>query len=403
MTEDPIRTNRGLDFLALACLVLIAASLRPAATSLGPVLAEVGEAFTLHEWQIGLLAALPGFGFACFGAVAIPLMRRFGLFTTLSIACATIIAGILFRSVVGDWMSFAILTILALFGMAVGNVILPVYVRARFPDRSHLGATVFTVSLGMGAMFPSLLTAPIAAEYGTWRTGLGVWALVPSAALIGWIILRAANSVPTLRPSGPAPVDAGARKHIFSSSKARYMAMFFGLQSVNAYVQFGWLPQIYRDAGLDPVMAGVMMTIVTFSGLPGGFIAPQILARGIFPRFFLASYAVSGALGYLGLLIMPATLPALWAALLSYAGFAFPAALALITSRTRAVSITARTSAFVQSSGYVLAAICPLVVGGLLGLSGGWAVPLWFMIGICVLMGITGVLAASPGTVDEEV
>jgi len=180
------------------------------------------------------------------------------------------------------------------------------------------------------------------------------------------------------------------------------MAMFFGLQSVNAYVQFGWLPQIYRDAGLDAVAAGIMLTIVTLGGIPGGFLAPQIIMRGILPRFFLLSFSLSAVIGYTGLLLTPTAVPALWAILLSYGGFAFPAALALITGRTREVSVTARTSAFVQSSGYILAAIGPLAVGGLLGLSGGWAVPLWFMVGVSTLMGVTGFLAASPGSVDEE-
>ncbi len=405
MSQPPheLKTGRGLDALALLCLILIAASLRPAATSLGPVLAEVQTAFSLHEWQIGLLTALPGFCFAGFGLVSIPLLRRLGLFTTLALACGLIGVGILVRSLVGDWTGFALLTVLALIGMAVGNVVLPVYVKARFPARGQLGSTVFTVSLGLGAMFPSLLTAPLAQHFSTWRFGLGFWALIPLAGLITWVALRAASSVPRLRAdSTSAPDSQAPRRHIYTSSKARYMAMFFGLQSVNAYVQFGWLPQIYRDAGLDPVMAGVMMTIVTFSGIPGGFIAPQIVARGFWTRTMLASFAVAAALGYLGLLVMPATLPALWAALLSYGGFAFPAALALITARTRAVSVTARTSAFVQPVGYVLAAVCPLIVGGLLGLSGGWTAPLLFMIVVCVLMGITGVLAASPGSVDDE-
>ncbi|WP_245940799.1 MULTISPECIES: MFS transporter [Brevibacterium] len=405
MSQPPheLKTGRGLDALALLCLVLIAASLRPAATSLGPVLAEVQSEFALHEWQVGLLTALPGVCFAAFGLVAIPLLRRLGLFTTLALSCVLIGAGILVRALVGDWTGFALLTVLALIGMAVGNVVLPVYVKARFPERGQLGSTVFTVSLGLGAMFPSLFTAPLAQDFSTWRVGLGAWALIPVAGLVVWIVLRAAHSVPVVGASATsAPESQAPRRHIFTSSKARFMAMFFGLQSVNAYVQFGWLPQIYRDAGLDPVLAGVMMTIVTFGGIPGGFIAPQIIARGILPRTIVASFAVAGVLGYLGLLAMPATLPALWAALLSYAGFAFPAALALITARTRAVSVTARTSAFVQPIGYVLAAVCPLVVGGLLGLSGGWTVPLLFMIGVCVLMGITGVIAAAPGSVDDE-
>src|SRR5690606_10719067 len=166
------------------------------------------------------------------------------------------------------------------------------------------------------------------------------------------------------------------RRAVFTSPKARYMAMFFGLQSANAYLQFGWLPQIYRDAGLDPFLAGIMLTIVTFGGLPGGFLAPQIIVRGIAPRAFLVSFGASAVARYTGLLLSPATTPWLWAVLLGYGGFAFPAALALITSRTREVSVTASTSAFVQSSGYVLGALCPLVVGGLLGVTGGWQVPL---------------------------
>ncbi|MBR7503242.1 MFS transporter, partial [Mycobacterium tuberculosis] len=85
-----------------------------------------------------------------------------------------------------------------------------------------------------------------------------------------------------------------------------------------------------------------------------------------------------------------------------YGGFAFPAALALITSRTRDVSITARTSAFVQSTGYVLAALGPLAVGALLGASGSWTPPLVLLIVVSALMGVTGYLSAAPGTVDDE-
>lgn len=397
------RTGRGLDLLALICLILIASSLRPAASSLGPVLSELKTAYSLLEWQTGLLTALPGMVFAICGFIAVPVLRRVGLFASLVIACSFVIVGVGGRVLTDQWLGFAGLTVVALAGMSIGNVILPVYVKTRFPDRPSLGATAFTVSLGLGAMFPALLTAPIAGHFDDWRIGLGVWALVPVGALVTWIVLRLAGSVPNLRQRAPESHEvAPPRRHIFTSRKAMYMAMFFGLQSANAYVQFGWLPQVYRDAGLDPVLAGLMLTIVTLGGLPGGFLAPQIIMRSILPRFFLVTFAVSAVLGYLGLLLAPAATPVLWAILLSYGGFAFPAALALITGRTRDVSVTARTSAFVQSSGYVLAAIGPLAVGGLLGFSGGWSVPLSLMVGVSALMGVTGFLAASPGTVDEE-
>ena len=406
MTPSPersYRTGRGLDVLALIGLILIACSLRPAASSLGPVLSEVQSAYTLAEWQTGLLTALPGLIFAICGFIAVPVLKKVGLFRALAIACALIIVGVGGRVLVDQWVSFAGLTVVALAGMSIGNVILPVYVKTRFPDRASLGATAFTVSLGLGAMFPAFLSAPIAGHFDNWRFGLGVWALIPACALVTWSVLKLAGSVPNLNRSADEPREVEPpRRHIFTSGKARYMAMFFGLQSANAYVQFGWLPQVYRDAGLDPVAAGIMLTIVTIGGIPGGFLAPQIIMRSILPRFFLVSFSVSASFGYVGLLLMPTTAPMLWAILLAYGGFAFPAALALITGRTHDVSITARTSAFVQSSGYVLAAIGPLAVGGLLGLSGGWSVPLVFMIGVSALMGVTGFLAASPGTVDQE-
>ena len=401
--EHGHRTGRGLDVLALACLVLIACSLRPAASSLGPVLSEVQGAYALAEWQTGLLTALPGLIFAICGFIAVPVLKKIGLFRSLVMTCVLITVGVGARVLVDSWVSFAGLSVVALAGMSIGNVILPVYVKTRFPDRANLGATAFTVSLGLGAMFPALLTAPITGHFDNWRVGLGIWALVPICGLVTWIILKLVHSVPSLaEPTNGTHEAAPPRRHIFTSSKARYMAMFFGLQSVNAYVQFGWLPQVYRDAGLDPVLAGLMLTVVTLGGIPGGFLGPQIIMRSIAPRVFLVSFSVSAVFGYLGLLLAPTTLPLLWAILLAYGGFAFPSALALITGRTQDVSITARTSAFVQSSGYVLAAIGPLAVGGLLGLSGGWSVPLLFMVGVSTLMGVTGYLAASPGTVDEE-
>ena len=35
------------------------------------------------------------------------------------------------------------------------------------------------------------------------------------------------------------------------------MALFFGLQSVQAYSIFGWFAEVYRDAGFDPHTAGL--------------------------------------------------------------------------------------------------------------------------------------------------
>lgn len=222
MTSQPEhghRTGRGLDVLALVCLILIACSLRPAASSLGPVLSEVQDAFTLVEWQTGLLTALPGLIFAICGFIAVPVLKKIGLFSSLLLTCVLITVGVGARVLVDGWVAFAGLTVIALAGMSIGNVILPVYVKARFPDRANLGATAFTVSLGMGSMFPAFLTAPVAGHFDNWRVGLGMWALVPACALVTWIILKLARSIPSLDQSEQDTHEAAPpRRHIFTSA-----------------------------------------------------------------------------------------------------------------------------------------------------------------------------------------
>lgn len=388
--------------LAVLSAVLMAACLRPAATSLGPVLAEVETAFGLQGWQTGLLTALPGAAYVVFGAVAFLLLRRLGMFRALLLCVVAIAVGLLLRVLGDSWTAFAGFTTLALAGMAMGNVILPVYVKARFPRSQARAVTVFMMSLGLGAALPSLLTAPAAEALGGWRAGLGLWAALPVLALVVWLALRGLGPVPDVSSRTPTAADGTRPRAITASRGVWALTVYFGLQSLHAYVQFGWGAQIYRDAGLDPVAAGLMVTIIVAGGIPGGFIAPQIVARGRHVRAVLVGYAVASMVGYAGLLLAPTTLPWLWAVGLAVGGFSFPSSLALITVRTRRPEVTARTSGFVQPVGYLLAAIGPLLLGVVLESTGSWEVPLIALLVLAGLMGAAALAAGAPGTVDAE-
>src|SRR4051812_50104047 len=48
------------------------------------------------------------------------------------------------------------------------------------------------------------------------------------------------------------------------------LAVYFGLQSTSAYVIIGWLPQIYRDAGLSADQAGLLFAAPPLLGVPPG-------------------------------------------------------------------------------------------------------------------------------------
>ena len=77
-------------------------------------------------------------------------------------------------------------------------------------------------------------------------------------------------------------------------------------------------------------------------------------------------------------------------------------ALALVTARTHDPHVTTQVSGFIQSIGYLFSAIGPLLVGVLFEVTGGWDVPLWFLLGSVLVFVASGVVASGPGLVDVE-
>ena len=60
-------------------IILLSLNLRPAAVSVGPVLAEIRDEFSMSGPTAGLLTSLPVIGFAVFGAMAPAAAHRIGL------------------------------------------------------------------------------------------------------------------------------------------------------------------------------------------------------------------------------------------------------------------------------------------------------------------------------------
>jgi CP family cyanate transporter-like MFS transporter len=96
----------------------------------------------------------------------------------------------------------------------------------------------------------------------------------------------------------------------------------------------------------------------------------------------------------------------LWVVILGLGqGAAFAIGLTLLVLRTRTHDSTAQLSAMAQSFGYLIAGLGPLVVGALHSSSGGWHVPLVFLLILLIPEAVTGLRAAAPGfiTVNEAV
>lgn len=402
------KASSAQKLLTVVAVAVMAAVLRPAATSIGPVLAELKADLGFTDSVAGFLTALPGLAFAIVGLTANRVVPKLGLLPALLQASALIFLGLLVRALTGSWELFLLFSFVALAGMAIGNVLLPAFIKVTFPQKATAMATVYTTFLAVGAITPTFL-APILEQRGSqwlgpnsgWRVAVGVWTLLALTSFVLWLLVRI--RVPL--PGAAASFGKGERfrvRQLWRSPTAVALMLFFGTQSMNAYIQFGWLTQIYRDLGLDAQPAALMTTIVAAGGIPAGLLMPRVVAGQKWLPASIVVFAVLLVIGYTGIAFAPTWLPWLWALALGLSGFAFAGALAMIIERTTNPDVTGAASAFVQSFGYFLAALGPFVVGAAYEAIGSWHPILLGLAATAVPLGVAGLLAARPRTIDEE-
>ncbi|MFE7751561.1 CynX/NimT family MFS transporter [Streptomyces sp. NPDC057428] len=381
-------------------LVLTALNLRPAITSLGPLLEEVRDGLHMSGSVAGVLTSVPPLCFAVFGFTAPRLARRFGPSAVVCAGMAAIAAGLLIRPFVGGTVGFLAASALALMGIAVSNVLMPVIVKRWFPDRVGTMTGLYSMALALGTALAAALTVPMTnALGGSWKTGLAVWAGPAVVAVVPWVpFLKDRGN--TTGPGAGAPAPPALR--ITRSRTSWALACFFGLQATAAYITMGWMPQIFRDAGIPAGTAGVLLAVTMAMGVPLAFVIPRVAARLRTQGPIVLFLSGCGLLGYAGLYLAPAGGAWLWALLLGIANCAFPLALTMIGMRSRTGAGVVRLSAFAQSTGYLLSIPGPLLVGVLYQHSGGWGLPIALMAGLLVPQTVAGVLAGRARTIEDE-
>ncbi|MEV0270121.1 MFS transporter [Hamadaea sp. NPDC050747] len=383
--------------MALVGILLVALNLRAAITSLGALLDEVRVGLHLSGALAGIVTTLPALSFAAFGALTPWLTRRFTPARVLVGAMAALALGELLRATTHSAAIFVALSALALAGIAVANVLLPVMVKTYFPGRAGLVTGVYTMTLTAGTTAAAAASVPIAEAFGSWRAGLGVWAVIAVVAMLPWLRAGLRRTPPGTRSSGAAL----ARVHPGRKPLGWAMAVYFGTQSLSGYATMGWLAQIFRDADYSPTTAGLLLAGVTGVGVPIALLMPALAGRMRNLRSLVLGMSVAMVASYVGLALAPHGGAVAWVVLLAIGQGAFPLALAMIGMRARTSEGTVALSAFAQSTGYLIAALGPFVVGMLYAATSGWVVPIGFLIVAALVQGVAGVFAAKPRFIED--
>jgi len=382
--------------LVMVGLILLSFNLRPAAVSVGPVLEEVRHGLGLSGPEAGLLTSLPVLAFAVFGALAPSFARIVGLHRALALSLAAVVVGLGGRAAAHDATVFLALSAVALAGMATANVLIPSLVKLHFPDRIGRATAIYTTALAIGLTSAFLLTVPISDSFDSWRAGLGAWALLALVALVPWLGMLGHDK----------HLETGARSISFADvARTRIgwaMALFFGLQSLQAYSIFGWFAQLWRDAGYSAEQAGLLVAIVAGVSIPLSLWLPSAAARRDDQRVLILAVLGCYLLGY-ALLLVNAYTWAVPAALLVGVGCCvFPVVLTLIGLRAHTPDGTAALSGFTQSLGYLVAAIGPFAIGLVYDATGGWTAPLWLLMVLVLPLLAVGAYAGRPAYLEDQ-
>lgn len=378
-------------FIFVAAIVLVAFNLRPAITAVGPLVEMIQEDMGLVHWSAGLLTSLPLIAFAVLSPLVPKIAAKMTNDRALLLGLIILLLGIGLRAFALTFFLFAG-TLFIGIGIAMLNVLLPVIVKDKFPQKAALMTSVYSTSLSFMASLASGVSVPLALGLNLgWKNALLLWGIPVILAIALWLYVLKNSAEHQTKHNRAVPSSS----RVWRSALAWQIALFLGTQSFLFYVTVAWLPAILHEKGISIATAGWLLSFAQFIGLPFSFIVPVLAGRFRSPKWIVLLLGLSLILGFGGLLL-ETSFPFLLVFIILLGiglGGTFPLALTFIAIRARDVKQAAELSGMAQSIGYLLAAVGPLFIGYMYDISHLWNIPLIIVMIVSGLHTIFGLYA----------
>lgn len=372
-------------------VLFIAFNLRPAITSVGPLIGIIRDDVGFQNWSVALLTSLPLIAFAIMSPMAPKLANRTTNEWALFMGLTMLIIGVGIRSISVTFFLFTG-TLLIGLGIAVCNVLLPGVIKENFPHKVAIMTSLYTTGMAAFATTASGVSIPFAKGLGLgWQLSLLFW-IIP--AVIGggiWLII----AIKAKRPDHDTYLDKRESTGIWKSTLAWQIALFMGFQSLIFYVTISWLAEMLIDFGISQTAAGFFLSYFQLLGIPVSFMMPLFATRLKSQStlvFFVNSLYIIGIL----LLIWNQSVVSIIISvgLIGIASSSnFALALTFLSIKAKDGKDAASLSGMAQSIGYILAAIGPILIGSIYDFTHGWTIPLICLIIIAVVIMFLGTKA----------
>ncbi|WP_246231517.1 CynX/NimT family MFS transporter [Sporosarcina jiandibaonis] len=358
--SNQLKKHRGV--LILFTIFAISINLRPAITSIGPMLETIREHLSLSNVQVTLLTAVPVVCMGIFASLAPLLNRKFGI-KRIMYVMLILIGGM--TALRGVFSGFPILISTAFvigISIAVIGPLLSAMIKQYFPDRAASVIGVYSFGMGVGAAASAGLTGLFYETTNSYLFALSIWAILAFIGIISWFFMmkedievqQKDSVVVKLKEKGRSPWKTG---------KAWLFLLFFGLQSALFFSIITWLAPIALSAGMTLLQAGTLLSVMTTIQIFLNILLPLMMEKFPARKLWINVMLISGLLA--SCLFWTGFHPLMWAGAVIMGiplGGLFPVALLLPLDETDTADETNSWTAMMQTGGFIMGGLLPLLI-----------------------------------------
>lgn len=361
--EMPKQLKDKKNIYIIIAIFVLSVNMRPAITSIGPMLETIRQQLTLSNAQVSLLTAVPVICMGVFATMAPVLKRKFGLKRT--IYSMIIIIGLM-TGLRGFISGFPVLILTAFFiGIAIAIIgpLLSAMIKQYFPERAASVIGIYSFGMGVGSAASAGLTTVFFESSGSYPLSLSIWSILAILGIAAWY-LATKEDMKVLQPAQQtAQLVIEKMKSPWRIRKAWLFLLFFGLQSSAFFSIITWLAPLAISAGMTLLQAGMLLTIMTTVQIFLNIIIPLLMQKFPARKFWLLLMLTAGVIALC--LLWTGIHPLMFAGAFVMGiplGGLFPVALLLPLDETDTVEETNSWTAMMQTGGFIIGGLLPLLI-----------------------------------------
>lgn len=356
-------TKKWNSILLIFSIFSIAINMRPAITSIGPMLETIREQLTLSNAQVSLLTAVPVICMGIFATLAPLLNRKFGLLRTMAVMITLIGVMTALRGFISGFIVLVVTAFIIGIAIAVVGPLLSAMIKQYFPDKAASVIGIYSFGMGVGSAASAGLTAVFFDTTGSYFFALSIWSILALIGLGAWFLAMKGQMEGPQINSVKAKSQRNKMNSPWKSRKAWLFLLFFGLQSSAFFSIITWLAPIATSSGLTLLQAGTLLSIMTTVQIFFNILLPLLMERFPARKFWLLLILVAGMLAVV--LFWTGVHSLMWVGAFIMGiplGGLFPIALLLPLDETETAEEASSWTAMMQTGGFIIGGLLPLLI-----------------------------------------